>query len=62
MVFMERHQMQNLRDLQMRRPLEFTSDEERSIYTAALAAHLDSAETQVAASTRHGDRWGHVSD
>ncbi|PHQ32242.1 dihydroorotate dehydrogenase-like protein [Rhodopirellula bahusiensis] len=38
--FMEKHEMQTLRDLQMQRPLEFTSDEERTAYIAALTAHL----------------------
>ncbi|EMB18383.1 dihydroorotate dehydrogenase-like protein [Rhodopirellula europaea] len=38
--FMEKRDMQSLQDLKLRRPLEFSSDEERTAYIAALTAHL----------------------
>lgn len=52
-AFMELHQMKTLRDLQLRRPLEFSSDEERAAYIAALTAHLDTSDTQTTVPTRH---------
>ena len=36
--FMERHQMQSIRDLQFNRPLQFATDQERSQYIQALSA------------------------
>ncbi|MDA8743904.1 dihydroorotate dehydrogenase-like protein [Rubripirellula amarantea] len=44
--FMERRQMKTLRDLQVQRPLEFNSDEERAAYIAALTEHLETSEKQ----------------
>ncbi|QDT09759.1 dihydroorotate dehydrogenase-like protein [Planctomycetes bacterium K23_9] len=55
-VFMEQHHIQDLRQLQTQRPLEFTNDEDRAAYIAALTAHHD--ESPVPA-TLHCDRWGH---
>lgn len=57
--FMERHQMQSMTDLQTRRPLEFTSDEDRTAYIAALTARLHSSDARVPSPNVHADRWGH---
>ncbi|MCM2369854.1 dihydroorotate dehydrogenase-like protein [Aporhodopirellula aestuarii] len=58
-VFMDRHQMTTLRDLQTQRPLEFTNDEERSAYIAALTARLNPTDTDASVPVMHSDRWGH---
>lgn len=59
--FMETHQMQSLLDLRTSRPLDFTSEEERSAYIAALSAHLDATETGATTRSLHCDQWGHLS-
>lgn len=58
--FMESHHMESLRELQRRRPLQFSDDEERSAYIAALASHLDREPLVPMTPTLHGNRWGHV--
>ncbi|MGB7348024.1 MAG: dihydroorotate dehydrogenase-like protein [Pirellulaceae bacterium] len=55
-VFMETHHMENLHEMQSARPLEFTSEEERSVYIAALAARRDDA---AHLQPMNCDRWGH---
>jgi dihydroorotate dehydrogenase (fumarate) len=57
--FMEQHHLQNLRDLQTQRPLEFSSCEERAAYVAALTAHLDESDVDAGLFNLHADRWGH---
>lgn len=57
--FMEVHHMQSLSDLRTKRPLQFTSEEARAAYIAALTAHLGATETAVIAPSAHGDQWGH---
>ncbi|MEM9644794.1 MAG: dihydroorotate dehydrogenase, partial [Planctomycetota bacterium] len=59
MRFMESHHMTTMRDLQTRRPLQFSSEEERAAYIDALAAHLHDADKAVASRALHADRWGH---
>lgn len=59
-VFMEKHQMQSLWDLQQKRPLEFNSEESRAAYVAALSARLKGNESDETTPTLHSDRWGHV--
>ncbi|EMI46500.1 dihydroorotate dehydrogenase-like protein [Rhodopirellula sp. SWK7] len=58
-VFLDRHQMKSLRDLQTQRPLEFTDDQERSAYIAALTKRLEAIDSEGAAHVLHSDRWGH---
>lgn len=58
--FMEGHHLKSLRDLQLRRPLQFSDDEERSAYIAALASHLDRAPMLPMTPTLQSNRWGHV--
>ncbi|SMP42759.1 dihydroorotate dehydrogenase (fumarate) [Neorhodopirellula lusitana] len=57
--FMESHHMQTLTDLQMQRPIQFNSSEERTAYITALTAHLGTTEHQFNTPTLHADRWGH---
>ncbi|QDV26464.1 dihydroorotate dehydrogenase-like protein [Aureliella helgolandensis] len=61
-VFMEKHHMRSLRDLQMQRPLEFSGDEERAAYIDALSSRLDSSGAEPAKASLHSDRWGHVTE
>ncbi|EMI56056.1 dihydroorotate dehydrogenase-like protein [Rhodopirellula sallentina] len=58
-VFLDRHRLTNLRDLQTTRPLEFTDDEERAAYISALTQRLDKIESEHATPVLHCDRWGH---
>ncbi len=60
-TYLEHHQYQSLLDLQLHRPLNFSSDEERVHYTEALAARVCSNPSKPAISDVHGDRWGHPS-
>lgn len=60
MVFMEKNNMQSMRDLQTRRPLYFESEEERAQYINALSARLDVNEQEPSDHAVHGDRWGHL--
>jgi dihydroorotate dehydrogenase (fumarate) len=57
--FMESHHMQSMIDLQTKRPLDLTNEEDRTAYITALSAHLDATETAVTAHVVHGDQWGH---
>lgn len=59
-VFMEKHGCKCLRDLHLKRPLEFDSDEERTVYMTALSARLHESESRVVEPMIHGDRWGHT--
>ncbi len=43
-AFMKHHSMKDLNDLQRRRPIEFSSEEERNTYITALSAHIHSGE------------------
>lgn len=58
-VFMERHHMQSIEELQEKRLLEFTYEEERTKYMKALSARPSTSETHDGSRAMHGDRWGH---
>lgn len=58
-VFMERHHIQSIEDLQTNRPLEFDSEDERREYVQALSARLKASESRLDGPAIHGDRWGH---
>lgn len=58
-VFLERHQIQSVRDLRSQRPIEFSSEAQRSGYKKALTSKLSAEETQTASPTITGDRFGH---
>lgn len=58
-TYLEHHQYQSLLDLQLQRPINFSSDEARELYTEALAARVCSNPSKPAISNVHGDRWGH---
>jgi dihydroorotate dehydrogenase (fumarate) len=51
--FMERNHLISMRDLQLKRPLEFANDEDRAAYIAALTARLETAPTSHTRSIRH---------
>ncbi len=57
--FMNQHQLTSMRELQMQRPLEFATNEDRATYMAALAARLDASQTHDGGHVGHGDRFGH---
>ncbi|QEG40738.1 beta/alpha barrel domain-containing protein [Roseimaritima ulvae] len=57
--FMERHHWRSIAELKVNRPLEFDSDEQRSIYMQALTSRFVEEHLHVGQRTMHGDRWGH---
>lgn len=59
-VFLEKHHFRSLRELQLHRPIEFASDEERTAYMEALSGRLYESHTPATEVTVTGDRWGHM--
>lgn len=60
-VFLSRHRIQSIAELRRQRPIEFSSDEQRRAYKAALTTKLTAEQTQIAAASIRGDRFGHPS-
>jgi dihydroorotate dehydrogenase (fumarate) len=60
-VFMESNHLHSLREMQMKRPLEFASENDRLQYIRALTTRMDSTHTHSGRRIMHGDRWGHPS-
>ena len=58
-VFMQRHRMHSLRELQTSRPLEFSCEHERHDYVKALSTRLQASDVTSNENALHGDRWGH---
>lgn len=68
-VFMERHHLTSLQDLQTHRPLAFGSEEERCDYIKALSSRFEARQIRASEAldggdpeheeTTGGDRWGH---
>jgi dihydroorotate dehydrogenase (fumarate) len=58
-VFMQRHRMHSIRELQTSRPLEFSSEQERHDYVKALSTRLQASDVASDENALHGDRWGH---
>ncbi|GAA5506302.1 dihydroorotate dehydrogenase [Novipirellula caenicola] len=59
-VFMERHGIRSLPELQAIRPLEFNSEEERLDYMEALASRVPPSQKSAGQRKMCGDRWGHL--
>jgi dihydroorotate dehydrogenase (fumarate) len=59
MVFMQQHRMLSIHDLQLRRPLEFSTEQERYEYVQALTSRLGANAILSNQPVLHGDRWGH---
>ncbi len=58
-VFMERHSLRSIQELQCSRPRKFSSEEERLDYIQALSSRVGPQPHQPIQRTMQGDRWGH---
>ncbi len=58
-MFMDKHHITSMRELELKRPLEFGSDDQRQEYIKSLSARREVNEVFHEVNAIHGDRWGH---
>jgi dihydroorotate dehydrogenase (fumarate) len=59
-VFLTRHQIASVQDLRGQRPIEFSSEDQRNSYKAAITSRLAGEATRTQSPTIRGDRYGHT--
>ncbi|WP_372721961.1 dihydroorotate dehydrogenase-like protein, partial [Novipirellula sp.] len=58
-MFMDKHHIKSMRELEMQRPIEFSSGEQRQQYIKTLSRRREADEMLHQVHAVHGDRWGH---
>ncbi len=59
-MFMDKHHLKSILELEMKRPIEFDSEEQRQNYIKTLSKRLEAGEVlHDTANAVQGDRWGH---